>query len=190
MEHPARRGRLGPGVSQRHLSRSARRLRPLPSGRHRTDAPGPHRRRTATPRQPPAGLRRQHRADRKRRAAGPLGGEHRIDDTLRLESAPGHTPGSSVVWLESRDARAVFVGDLMHSPVQILHPGYKSCFDLDAETARASRRRVLAAAARTGATVFPAHFGGHGAVTVQPGPGPDAFAVSWANLAPEAGDLG
>ncbi|MDP9848296.1 MBL fold metallo-hydrolase [Streptosporangium lutulentum] len=117
-------------------------------------------------------------------------GEHRIDDTLRLESAPGHTPGSSVVWLESRDARAVFVGDLMHSPVQILHPGYKSCFDLDAETARASRRRVLAAAARTGATVFPAHFGGHGAVTVQPGPGPDAFAVSWANLAPEAGDLG
>jgi glyoxylase-like metal-dependent hydrolase (beta-lactamase superfamily II) len=45
-------------------------------------------------------------------------GEHRIGDTLRLELAPGHTPGSSVLWLEDGDG-AVFVGDLVHTPVQI-----------------------------------------------------------------------
>jgi glyoxylase-like metal-dependent hydrolase (beta-lactamase superfamily II) len=112
-------------------------------------------------------------------------GEYRVDAALRLEPAPGHTPGSSVVWLESQDARAVFVGDLLHSPVQILHPGHSSSFDLDVETARVSRRRVLSAAARTGAIVFPAHFGGHGAATVRPGLESDEFAVSrWMDLTP------
>ena len=44
-------------------------------------------------------------------------GEHRIDGNLTLESAPGHTPGSSVLRLASGTDRAVFVGDLLHSPV-------------------------------------------------------------------------
>jgi glyoxylase-like metal-dependent hydrolase (beta-lactamase superfamily II) len=107
----------------------------------------------------------------------------RIDDALRLEPAPGHTPGSSVVWLESGGERAVFAGDLVHSPVQILHPGHASCFDIELGQARASRRRVLAEAARTGALVLPAHFGGPGGATVRTGPEPDTFAIDrWADL--------
>jgi glyoxylase-like metal-dependent hydrolase (beta-lactamase superfamily II) len=81
-------------------------------------------------------------------------GEHRIDDMLRLEPAPGHTPGSSVAWLETGRG-AVFVGDLMHTPVQIARPDDACSFDLDPETARASRRNVLRSAARTGAALFP-----------------------------------
>ena len=42
---------------------------------------------------------------------------HTIDGNLRLELAPGHTPGSSVVVLESGADRALFVGDLLHSRV-------------------------------------------------------------------------
>jgi glyoxylase-like metal-dependent hydrolase (beta-lactamase superfamily II) len=107
----------------------------------------------------------------------------RIDDVLRLEPAPGHTPGSSVVWLESGGERAVFVGDLLHSPVQILHPGHASCFDIELAQARASRHRVLAEAARTGTLVVPAHFGGPGGATVKAGPEPDTFAIDhWADL--------
>ncbi|WP_394816701.1 MBL fold metallo-hydrolase [Streptomyces lonegramiae] len=49
-------------------------------------------------------------------------GSHRIDQHLTLESASGHTPGSSVLRLASGSDRAVFVGDLLHSPVQILPP--------------------------------------------------------------------
>jgi hypothetical protein len=60
-------------------------------------------------------------------------GEHRIGDTLRLELAPGHTPGTSVLWLEDGDG-AVFVGDLMHTPVQIARPNDACAFDLDADT--------------------------------------------------------
>lgn len=41
---------------------------------------------------------------------------HHIDANLRLQAAPGHTPGSSVVMLASGTERAVFVGDLLHSP--------------------------------------------------------------------------
>jgi glyoxylase-like metal-dependent hydrolase (beta-lactamase superfamily II) len=107
----------------------------------------------------------------------------RIDDVLRLEPAPGHTPGSSVVWLESGGERAVFAGDLLHSPVQILHPRHASCFDVDLNQARVSRLRVLAEAARTGALVFPAHFGGHGGVVVKAGPEPDTFAIDhWVDV--------
>ncbi|MFJ3791578.1 MBL fold metallo-hydrolase [Kitasatospora sp. NPDC090091] len=94
-------------------------------------------------------------------------GEYRIDDALTLEEAPGHTPGSSVLRLASHGERAAFVGDMMHSPVQILHPGSNSCFCEDPERAAASRLRVLQRAADDGELVIPAHFGGTGAAEVR-----------------------
>ncbi|MEU8892266.1 MBL fold metallo-hydrolase [Streptomyces sp. NPDC048442] len=94
-------------------------------------------------------------------------GTHRIDEHLTLESAPGHTPGSAVLRLASGGDRAVFVGDLLHSPVQILAPSCNSCFCLDAEQAVTSRRRILERAAEERELVVPAHFGGAGAVEVR-----------------------
>ncbi|MFJ4776157.1 MBL fold metallo-hydrolase [Streptomyces sp. NPDC088762] len=94
-------------------------------------------------------------------------GVHRIDEHLTLESAPGHTPGSSVLRLASGSDRAVFVGDLLHSPVQILDPDSNSCFCLDAAQAAASRRRILERAAAERELLVPAHFGGAGAVEVR-----------------------
>ncbi|MFJ8197795.1 MBL fold metallo-hydrolase [Streptomyces sp. NPDC096152] len=94
-------------------------------------------------------------------------GEYRIDDHLTLEAAPGHTPGSSVLRLESGGERAVFVGDLLHSPVQILRPECSSCFCLDPRQAADTRRRVLERAADERELVIPAHFGGSGAVEVR-----------------------
>ena len=94
-------------------------------------------------------------------------GEHRVDGRLTLESAPGHTPGSAVLRVASRGERAVFVGDLLHSPVQILHPECSSCFCLDPVRAAASRRRVLERAADERELVIPAHFGGSGVAEVR-----------------------
>ncbi|MET9885560.1 MBL fold metallo-hydrolase [Streptomyces sp. NPDC006430] len=94
-------------------------------------------------------------------------GAHRIDEHLTLESAPGHTPGSCVLRLASGSDRAVFVGDLLHSPVQILAPSCNSCFCLDPEQAVRSRRRILERAADEKELVVPAHFGGAGAMEVQ-----------------------
>ncbi|MFI1677723.1 MBL fold metallo-hydrolase [Streptomyces sp. NPDC020607] len=108
---------------------------------------------------------------------------HRIDANLRLEAAPGHTPGSSVLTLASGTDRAVFVGDMLHSPVQILEPDVNSCFCEDPAGARATRRRILGRAADTNALVIPAHLGGHGAAeVVRDG---TKFAIKgWAPFAP------
>ncbi|MGW5118765.1 MBL fold metallo-hydrolase [Streptomyces noursei] len=95
------------------------------------------------------------------------GDQHVVDAHLRIEPAPGHTPGSCVVWLRSGTERAVFAGDLVHSPLQIAEPDDCPRFDEDEPRARDSRRRVLAEAADRGALVFPAHFPGPGAAEVQ-----------------------
>lgn len=110
-------------------------------------------------------------------------GEHRVDPALRLELAPGHTPGSSVAWLETGPG-AVFVGDLMHTPVQIARPDDACAFDLDAAAARASRRAVLTTAARSGATLFPAHFAGQGATSIVSGSGSGFHIDTWADFTP------
>lgn len=110
-------------------------------------------------------------------------GSHHIDAGLRLDAAPGHTPGSSVLTLTSGTDRAVFVGDLLHNPVQILEPDTNSCFCEDPAGARATRRKVLGWAADNNALVVPAHLGGHGAAeVVREG---SKFAIKgWAPFAP------
>jgi glyoxylase-like metal-dependent hydrolase (beta-lactamase superfamily II) len=59
------------------------------------------------------------------------------------------------------------VGDLLHSPVQILEPDYSSCFCEDPSAATATRRKVLEQAADTNELVIPAHFAGASAATVR-----------------------
>lgn len=97
---------------------------------------------------------------------------HIIDEYLRLDLAPGHTPGHGVVTLESGGHRAVFVGDLLHAPVQVLAPDLSSCFCHDPATAVRTRRKVLQWAADHAALVVPAHFGGARAMEIdRDGPG-------------------
>ncbi|MEW1685007.1 MBL fold metallo-hydrolase [Streptomyces sp. T12] len=90
-----------------------------------------------------------------------------IDGSLRLAPAPGHTPGSSVIHLESGGDRAVFAGDLLHGAVQIHEPHLNSCFEEDEDGARASRARMFAYAADHNALVFPAHLPGQGAFEIR-----------------------
>ena len=88
-------------------------------------------------------------------------GSMQLADDLRLEQVGGHTPGSSVVWLDS-GAGAVFVGDLLHTPLQISRPTDRVVFDLDETAASVARRRILERAAAEDRWVFPAHLAGPG----------------------------
>ncbi|AXL93281.1 MBL fold metallo-hydrolase [Streptomyces sp. CB09001] len=90
-----------------------------------------------------------------------------IDANLRLEAAPGHTPGAAVITLDSRGDRALFAGDILHTPLQIAHPDHNSCFDLDPAQSRATRLRLLGWAADNKALMFPAHFSGHTALEIE-----------------------
>jgi len=93
-------------------------------------------------------------------------GSYVIDGNLRLEAAPGHTPGHAVIILESDGDRALFAGDIIHSPLQLHHHGHDSCFCEDPAQARATRRRLLDWAADTTALVVPAHFSGRSALEI------------------------
>ncbi len=88
-----------------------------------------------------------------------------ISESLRLRPAPGHTPGSSVLWLDAGKP-AVFVGDLTHSPMQLHRPSDPCAFDEDFDAAAVARRRVLTEASRRRAAVIPAHYPEHGGLTV------------------------
>jgi glyoxylase-like metal-dependent hydrolase (beta-lactamase superfamily II) len=100
---------------------------------------------------------------------------------VSLYAAPGHTPGSSVVYLRSGNDAAVFVGDLLHSPMQFLHPDQRCSFDLDPAQARAARRGVLARAAVDGAMILPAHLPGHSAARIAPAKNDHEYQIaSWA----------
>jgi len=111
-------------------------------------------------------------------------GIHRIDEHLTLESAPGHTPGSAVLRLASGSDRAAFVGDLVHSPVQIVDPYCNSMACLAPEQAVVSRRRILARAADERELLIPAHLGGAGALEVRRDS--TGFALgSWATFDPK-----
>ncbi|GAA3527542.1 MBL fold metallo-hydrolase [Amycolatopsis ultiminotia] len=94
-------------------------------------------------------------------------GSYRIDKNLRLDLAPGHTPGSSVLSLESGGDRALFVGDLVHTPLQLVEPETNSCFCEDPAAARKTRHKLLGRAAEDNALIFPAHLGGRGAAEVE-----------------------
>ena len=81
-----------------------------------------------------------------------------VDDNLRLELRPGHTPGHAIGWLESKGQRGLLSGDSMHSAVQVYRPDWNSGFCADAEGAVTSRRAILEACVEADAILMPAHF--------------------------------
>ncbi len=85
---------------------------------------------------------------------------HVVAPGISLTLHPGHTPGHLVLNLDNRGERTMFVGDILHHPAQIFQPEWNSVYCEDPAAARSSRRQILARAAKTGARVVPAHFGG------------------------------
>jgi glyoxylase-like metal-dependent hydrolase (beta-lactamase superfamily II) len=86
-------------------------------------------------------------------------GPHRLDENIEIVPAPGHSAGHVVFKLESRGARAAFIGDVFHHLLQVHYPHWNFPKNSDAEQARMSRSTVLADCAATGALVLPGHVG-------------------------------
>ncbi|MDI2131084.1 MBL fold metallo-hydrolase [Yinghuangia seranimata] len=84
--------------------------------------------------------------------------DHQVCDGVRLEPAPGHTPGQVAVVVESAGERAVITGDLVHHPVQFVQPDVASLADTDADQAAETRRKFVARYADTGTLVIGTHF--------------------------------
>ena len=84
--------------------------------------------------------------------------DHVIDDRLRLEPAPGHTPAHVCVRLTTPAGQAIFTGDMMHRPIQVAEPEWNSRFCDDAELARKTRRGFLERHTDADVIVLAAHF--------------------------------
>jgi glyoxylase-like metal-dependent hydrolase (beta-lactamase superfamily II) len=74
---------------------------------------------------------------------------------VQLRRTPGHTPGHISIWISDR---CVITGDVLHHPIQCRHPDWTARGDADPDTARATRRGLLAAAASANALVLGTHF--------------------------------
>jgi glyoxylase-like metal-dependent hydrolase (beta-lactamase superfamily II) len=81
-----------------------------------------------------------------------------LDDEVRLEPTPGHTPGHVAVRLASGGAQAVITGDCIHSPVQCLEPAWVMRADADHEQAARTRKRFLESCSEKPITVCATHF--------------------------------
>jgi glyoxylase-like metal-dependent hydrolase (beta-lactamase superfamily II) len=84
--------------------------------------------------------------------------DYALDDTLYLESTPGHTPGHCAIRLASAGSTGVVTGDLIHSPLQCAHPEWNFRFDDNPERARATRQEFLARYADSGTLILATHF--------------------------------
>jgi glyoxylase-like metal-dependent hydrolase (beta-lactamase superfamily II) len=81
-----------------------------------------------------------------------------IDDALSVEDAPGHSPATMIIRADGGKASGVFVGDIVHSPIQLPYPDCNSVACQNPDLARASRRRVLEDCATHNRLLLPAHF--------------------------------
>jgi glyoxylase-like metal-dependent hydrolase (beta-lactamase superfamily II) len=84
--------------------------------------------------------------------------DHVLDDEVRLEPTPGHTPDHVAICLASQGQRAVMCGDVMHSPIQCLHPEWTAWPDWDPAQAKRTRRAFMERYCETDTLVCTAHF--------------------------------
>jgi glyoxylase-like metal-dependent hydrolase (beta-lactamase superfamily II) len=72
-----------------------------------------------------------------------VGNDFAIGDHLRILPTPGHTPGHVAFAFGKAKDDAVFVGDILHSPLQLQHPELSPKFDVDPAQAAVTRRKFF-----------------------------------------------
>ena len=90
---------------------------------------------------------------------------------ITARATPGHTLGHTCFVVASGDERAMFLGDVIHCPVQLAEPDWQFIFDVDPDTATATREVLLRELESTHTWAVPAHFPGLQAGRILPGTG-------------------
>jgi glyoxylase-like metal-dependent hydrolase (beta-lactamase superfamily II) len=78
-------------------------------------------------------------------------------DTL---SAPGHTPGSTVLVVSSGEQRAMLLGDVVHCPIELVDDEWDALFDVDPDLAKRTRVALNREIEGSDIPVVAAHFPG------------------------------
>lgn len=107
-----------------------------------------------------------------------LDGTHEVDDSFTIRPAPGHTPGNCRADVLSGGRHASFCGDMLHTPLQVVHWEVNSRPCEDKAVARRSRHEILSFCAEHDALLLPMHFGPPYATYIRRAPG-DRFRPEW-----------
>jgi len=101
------------------------------------------------------------------RKLSPLGPQLELFDTdvtiapgLTARHTPGHTPGSTVFVVSDGDQRALLLGDVVHSVVELAERDWQAVFDVDPVAACAVRNALADEVVDSGDLVVGAHFPG------------------------------
>lgn len=81
-----------------------------------------------------------------------------IGNGVWLEPAFGHSPGCCTINAEAGGPPAIFWGDVIHHPMQMIRYDLPFAFDADPPQASTTRQRVMKRAADEDLLCFPAHF--------------------------------
>jgi glyoxylase-like metal-dependent hydrolase (beta-lactamase superfamily II) len=102
---------------------------------------------------------------------------HEVDDLFTVQLAPGHTPGNAMLRLKTPAQEAMFVGDVIHHPIQVYHPELSTLACLDPQASQQSRLRMLNHCCEHHALMLPAHFAApHGGFIEDH---PNGFGLRW-----------
>jgi glyoxylase-like metal-dependent hydrolase (beta-lactamase superfamily II) len=76
---------------------------------------------------------------------------------IKLDSAPGHTPGNVTIEITSENEKLFCIGDIIHSQREFSDPSYLAIFDVDPGQALTTRSKNFMKAAESGVLVFACH---------------------------------
>jgi glyoxylase-like metal-dependent hydrolase (beta-lactamase superfamily II) len=87
-----------------------------------------------------------------------IGDGYVVNNEITAISTPGHTPGHMVFDITSQGEKAMVVGDLLHSRVQIEHPEWTAGVDTDKEASQKNRTMILERAESEDIVIAAGHF--------------------------------
>jgi glyoxylase-like metal-dependent hydrolase (beta-lactamase superfamily II) len=79
-------------------------------------------------------------------------------DAISFLSTPGHSVDHASIRLRSGGQEALFLGDVMHHPLQVYRPDLRSVYCEFPDASRASREWIISQASENGALCFTSHF--------------------------------
>jgi glyoxylase-like metal-dependent hydrolase (beta-lactamase superfamily II) len=76
---------------------------------------------------------------------------------IKLQIAPGHTPGNSLLDIFSSSDNLLCVADMIHSSLEFTHPEYYTFLDVYPEQAVQTRNQILSEVSKSGRLIFACH---------------------------------
>ena len=85
-------------------------------------------------------------------------GSQSISAGISTLLTPGHTPGHQSILVSSGGEKAIILGDVSHTPVQIIHPDWSPMFDVDPDQSSKTRAEVWDRIEQEGLTIAAGHY--------------------------------